>query len=406
MLLDEREAIPGELTVHAADGLASVAPQEWDGLVGPGQGALRHGYMTAWERVQLAGLRSRPLLAREGTDGRLVAAAPGYFYELDVSCMKQGHPPAWLSRLRRVNDRLLKFRVFEVGCPVALCPPLLHAPDLSIAEAAQVLLPEAAAEADRGEAHVLVVQDFPHPGGACAEILEASGLAPVPVMPTVTMDLGFGSFEHYLDSMRASYRRRARRALEQSSGLTVELRHDFAELAGELAGLARMVFDRAGEIRREILTEEYFAAASAQEALSVLLLRRADGSLACFGLLMDDRPWLHFLNCGFGEAAGREEGAYFRLLYEIVRAGIERGYAQINFGLTTVAPKLDVGGSSVPLLAFIRYHRPMIQGLCAVGGRRLMAGKSSEARHVFKDGAPPGESVSPAEALVQASIRP
>jgi hypothetical protein len=176
-----------------------------------------------------------------------------------------------------------------------------------------------------------------------------------------------------------------RRVLEQSSHLRVELLRDFGDLAPQLGRLARQVYDRAVEIRREVLTEAYFRAAAQRDDLRLLALRREDGSIACFGLLMDDRPWLHFLNCGFSVSAGRDEAAYFRLLYEIVRTGIQQRYGRINFGLTTLPPKLDTGGIPVALVAWMRYRRPLIQGLCAAVGQRLLNATSLEPRTVFKD---------------------
>lgn len=378
---------PAQAGVHlwAADGLRRVPARPWDGLLRPGQGGLRHGYLRAWENVTLAGLRSRPLLVHDGGDGSLLAAAPGYFYDLDPSCMKRPKPPAVVERLRRVHERLLVVRIYEIGCPVALTDPFLHRAGVSAGEAARLLLPKALAEADRGHANVVVVQDFPGVEGDCAAALREHGFAPVPVLPTVVLELGFADFGEYLSAMRAQYRRRARRVLEQSSHLRVELRRDFTDLAPELGRLAREVFDRAGEIRREVLTERYFRAAAQRDNISLLVLRRADESIACFGLLMDDRPWLHFLNCGFEASAGRDEAAYFRLLYEIVRTGIEAGYERINFGLTTLPPKLDTGGIPVALMAWMRYHRPLIQGLCAAVGQRLIRSTSFEPRNVFKE---------------------
>jgi hypothetical protein len=373
------------VNVAVLNGLKPIPAASWDALLRPGQAGVRHGYLSAWEQATLSGLRSRPLVARDGTDGSLLAAAPGYFYDLDPSCLKRPRPPAIVERLRRIHERLLMMRIFEVGCPVALSDPILHRRDLSASEAARILLPQALEEAERGRAQVVVVQDFPSRDGECAEVLSELGFAPVPVLPTVVLELGFDDFDDYLGAMRAQYRRRARRVLAQSSHLRVERRRDFAELVPELGRLARQVYDRADEIRREILTERYYRAAAQRDDLSLLVLRRPDDSVACFALLLDDRPWLHFLNCGFEASAGRDEGAYFRLLYEIVRTAIDDRYERVNFGLTTLPPKLDTGGIPVALVAWMRYHRPLIQGLCSAAGQRLLYARQLEPRHVFKD---------------------
>ncbi|HZE05649.1 MAG TPA: GNAT family N-acetyltransferase, partial [Solirubrobacteraceae bacterium] len=371
-------------SVQALDGMEAVGREQWDRLVVPGQGPLSHGFLSAWERVTLQGLRPRPLMAFDGDGEAPVAAAPACFYDLDPTCLKRGAPPLPVRALRRLREEMLFVRVYELGAPAALAAPLLHEPGMTPSDAARLLLPEAMAEARRGGAHVIVVQDFPAAGGGFDDVLEEAGFVPVPVLPTVLLDLPFASFEDYLARMRSPYRRRAHRVLDQSRELRVEHHHVFAPLAPELARLARAVFDRAGEIRREILSEEYFRRASAAPDLSLLVLRRADDSIACFALLLDDRPCLHFLNCGFELDLSRGDGAYFRLLYELVRTGIENRYERLNLGITTLPPKLDIGGVPVPLVAWIRYHRSTVQALCATAARRFLHQEVESPRRVFK----------------------
>jgi hypothetical protein len=79
---------------------------------------------------------------------------------------------------------------------------------------------------------------------------------------------------------------------------------------------------------------------------------------------------------------------YFRLLYEIIRLGIEGGFEQVDLGVTTLAPKLDVGGVPVPLYGLVKHRNSLVQSVV----RRLANGplgpEQVEARHVFKE-APP-----------------
>lgn len=363
--------------------MGAVTREQWNRLVVPGQGPISHTFLSAWEHVILPGLQSRPLVAWDDEGQVPVAATPACFYDLDPGGLKAGAPPLPLRALRRLREDLLLLRIYELGAPAALAFPLLHEAGMSAADAARLLLPAAMDEAARAGAHVMVVQDFVAGEDGFDEVLEEAGFVPVPVLPTVMLELPFDSFDDYLAAMRAPYRRRAHRALEQSRELRVEHHHMFAPLAPELARLTRAVFDRAGEIRREILSEDYFRAASAAPDMSLLALRRSNGTIACFALLLDDGPCLQFLNCGF-ELTAREDGAYFRLLYELVRLGIEKRYHRLNLGITTVPPKLDIGGVPVPLVAWIRYHRTPVQSLCAAVARRVLHHEVESPRRVFK----------------------
>jgi hypothetical protein len=230
---------------------------------------------------------------------------------------------------------------------------------------------------------MVLAQSFQHTTGRVADVFQALGFRPVPIPPTVVVQLPFDTFDEYLSSMRAQYRRRARRVFELSSHLRVERARGFVELAPELARLWRLVFDRAHELRREVLPSPFFQDIAAIEDTSLLVLRRPGGSIASYALLLEDDPCLHFLYTGF-ETRARDEGAYFRLLYEIVRTAIDRGFTQANLGLTTLEPKLDVGGVPVPLYAWLHHHREPVGRLLAHLGSGVFAPDPARPRSVFK----------------------
>ncbi|HET8527540.1 MAG TPA: GNAT family N-acetyltransferase [Gaiellaceae bacterium] len=368
---------------HAVAGLREVDAEEWDALVPPGRGGLRRAQLLAWQECELAALRSRPLVVR-GRSGELLAAAPGYLYELDVVAVQESWVARLLQALRVVRPRLLTMRVLELGCAVPDSPPFLHAPWVDTVEAAERLLDGALREADAEQVDMLIVQDFPD-DAPWRRAFRERGFSRIPMHPTIVVDVVWDSFDEYLAAMRANYRRRARTVLKRSAHLTPELVEDFSPLADELSRLWRCVFDRATEYRRELLPPAYFAAAAADDATRVLLLRRDDASIASFAVLYDDAPVLHFFSCGFEAAAGQEEGAYFRLLYEIVRVGIEEGYEEINLGMTTAEPKYDVGGRPLPVASWMRHRSRLLHRSFAALGAGPFAPEAPEPRHVFKD---------------------
>jgi hypothetical protein len=384
--IDERTLATGLPRAHAAEGLGSIEAEEWDALVPPGLGPLRHATLLAWEQCELAALRSQPLVVRAPRGGELLAAAPGYLYDLDAVAIQQsGALGAVLRSARRLAPRFLTMRVYELGCAAPCMPPFLHAPEVDAVDAAEQLLEAALREAAVESSDMVIVQDF-RDDAAFAQLLASHGFARIPMHPTIVADVRpFDSFDDYVASMRSNYRRRVKIVWKRSSHLYPEVVDDFAPYAQELARLWRLVFDRATEYRREILPPEYFVAAAADEAMSVLLLRRPDDSIASFAVLLADQPVLHFLSCGFDERVGLEEGAYFRLLYEIVRLGIDGGYDRVNLGMTTAEPKFDVGGLPVPLHAWMRHRRRVLHRSFAALGAGPFAPEPLEPRRVFKD---------------------
>jgi predicted N-acyltransferase len=364
--------------------LAAVPANEWNALRSPGSAPLAHGYLCAWESSELAGLQSRPILAYASGAEHPIAACPGYSYDLDVAAVRSPQAERMMRWPRRIWPRAGILRAYELGCGTPLTNPFLVENVRLLAAVVPILLKAALEEADRLDASFVLVQSFASRTGAVADQLSQLGFVAVPMPPTAVLALPYDSFDEYLRAMRASYRRRARRALQRTSELSIEHRTGFAELAGELARLWRAVYDRATELKREALTVSFFEGISELEETSVLLVRRRDGSIACFALLLDDRPWLTFVYCGFEASAGRGEGAYFRLLYEIVRLAIEHRYEQVDLGMTTLTPKFDLGAVPVPLFGWFRHRNRLVQRTLSALGRGPLRPESPQPRHVFK----------------------
>ncbi len=382
-----RNAQADGLSAQAVECLQEISADDWNALLVPGSGALEHGYLRAWENVELRGLTSRPVIACAPGSGKPVAACPGYLYDLDLPTVRSPKVSPVVHAIRRVWRGFLFARTYELGSPTPLTNPFL-VPDVERRpEAVRALIGAAVEEGERWDADFVLVQNFISREGPAAEELKSLGFAGVPMLATGVVDLPYDSFDDYLGAMRSQYRRRARQAFKRSNELTVEHVSDFAEHADELARLWGLIYERASEIKREILTPDFFRAASEVEDASVLLMRRPDGSIASFGLLLADRPLLSFLQCGFEEEAGREEGAYFRLLYEIVRLAIEHGYEQVDLGVTTLEPKLDVGAVPVPLFGWVRHANPVFQRALKALANGPMKPPKVEARNVFKEGA-------------------
>lgn len=370
--------------------LSKIPAEEWDGLISAGSGALRHGYLLAWEESELRGLRSSPVFAFAEGSSEPVAACPGYFYDLDLPTVRAPQLTGVVNQIRRLWPEFMYARTFELGSPTPLTNPFLVA-DPELRPTAVPELIEAGVQTATAErADFMLVQNFAKKHGPAGEELARRGFAAVPIFPTAVVNITYDSFEEYLGAMRAQYRRRAQQTLKRSASLQIEYLRDFASEAEELARLWQAIYVRAKEVRREILTPAFFRKASDLPEASVLLARRENGSIAAFALLLDDERWLSFVQCGF-EADARDEGAYFRLLYEIVRLGIEAGFEQVDLGITTLPPKLDTGAVPVPLYAWLKHRNPVFQRVIRAVAQGWLSPPDVSARRVFKEAPPEPE---------------
>jgi predicted N-acyltransferase len=373
------------------DGLEDVDPAAWDRLVPGGSGGLRHGFLRAWERCELPGLRSRPLVIPAADGQGLLAAAAAYVYDLDLAAVHQLGSRRLVEAVRRAGPQFMIARVVELGSPVAGIDPLLVKHGADVRRAAGAIVDAALCVAQASGAGFTVVQDRVATRGPLAEALRARGFAPLRTLATAVLEHDYGSFEEYVADLRSKYRSRTRRIVRRSQHLRVERIDDFAALAPEFAALWRLVYERASETKREILGEPFFRAASALPEVAALVLRRPDRSIAAFGVVLEDAPRLHFLQCGFAVDAGRREAAYLRLLLEVVRAGIDGGFRRVELGCTTLGPKLDVGAVATPLQAWIRHRNGPLNIGCRLVSRMSQRAAVPAPRAVFALRArPPG----------------
>jgi predicted N-acyltransferase len=216
------------LSANPVEGLRNIAAADWDALVQPGSGPLEHGYLTAWEKVELQGLTSRPVVAHAPGSDKPVAACPGYLYDLDIPTVRSPKVSPVVHAIRRVWRGFLYARTYELGSPTPLTNPFL-VPDLERRpEAVRSLIGTAVEEGRRCDADFVLVQNFISREGPAAEELKSLGFAAVPMLPTGVVDLPFDSFDDYLGAMRSQYRRRAKQAFKRSKELTAEHLSDFA----------------------------------------------------------------------------------------------------------------------------------------------------------------------------------
>jgi hypothetical protein len=228
-------------------------------------------------------------------------------------------------------------------------------------------------------------------------LLEELQFQQVQLPALFNVPLGFESFADYRAAMRTRYRSRLDTCMKTTADLKVEVLSDFAELAPQLHRLWRDLFDRAARYHKVVLTERFFAAVSRLPSTRLLLLRRPDSSIAGFGLLFLDGPVLRYSATGFTRDAALNEGVYFRMLYEVIRFGIDNGFTMANLGATTAGPKMSVGGQPVHLHAWMWHPSALHRRALGWLTRRLMRPVAPVERNVFRTTVPLGRDPALAE---------
>lgn len=164
----------------------------------------------------------------------------------------------------------------------------------------------------------------------------------------------FTDFEDYMSSLRSSYRRRIRTALEKGSDLHIS-RIEVSDFSEAHYDLYRSVYGRSGN-KLELLPIEFFRKCGAE----IYEFRDPRNDLLAFVQLLESKNELMFLFCGFREEDVKSCDIYMNMLLFILKEGIRRGSSAINFGQTSEETKSKLGCEEIKKYLHIHHSNPII----------------------------------------------
>ncbi|MFC1671790.1 GNAT family N-acetyltransferase [Planctomycetota bacterium] len=371
------------------DSIADLEKQEWDEIVETNRLICTHAYIEAIERSRINDCRFfYPVVYDEG---RIAAHATVYSIRTELDTFARGVLKKSVEAVRRVWEGFLVLRSLECGSPVALGNTMSFARGVDRAKVFTLI--REAVERLAGELglRVILFRDFYDDETGFYDHLTEFGYRRVRNLPGTRIEIRWKSFEEYLGSMRSHYRRKAEKqlALFSGSGLSVEVVRDFSRYADDLERLWVCAYERATEYRRERLTAGFFANVDAVlgEQSAVLLLKKDDRPVGFSLLLLDERTLIP-LFCGLDYQYNEQYGVYFNLLHRVVQFGIEEGMSDIDFGITTIEPKKQLGAEVVTLNMYMKHRNPLFNRIVPAAFDMLTPKYGPESRNVFKDCSP------------------
>lgn len=372
-----------KVVVHPS--VSSVDAGAWNALVGRNRMICRHAYVSAVEHSSINDCRHFYPAIYDG--GVLVAHACVYFISTELDTFAQGCVKQAIQCVRRAWGRFLVMRTMECGSPVGLGTTICIRGGADVPSVLRLMVREIERLAGEQGVSAVFFRDFTDDDLALCDELQSLGYRRVSNLPCARLSLRWASFDDYLKDMRSEYRSKLLAQMKKfrEAGGSVDYVKDAAGCAPELARLWRNTYEHAHEYRREILREDYFENVSRlSEDCTSVLLARVEGRLAGFLLLLEDDDVLTTLFCGLDYEYSRASAAYFNLFYETVRLAIERGFDEVDFGITCLAPKLDLGARAVPLHMYMKYRNPVGQRVVPGLFERLGPRRDVSSRHVFK----------------------
>ncbi len=207
----------------------------------------------------------------------------------------------------------------------------------------------------------------------------APGFATGWTCPKCILRLRWDSFEGYVSSLRSDYRNRLKKVFARSGQLKIRFIDNRTEFGEELYALYLNVLGRS-KTKIETLSRAYF-----QGEFFKVFVAELDGRAVGFVQLLENGKELIFEFVGLDYRFNSDHQVYHRMLYEIIRYGIENRFESIDFGQTADDTKLKLGCEYTYLYAWLHHSNPVVQYFCKKFASKLVYRPLAEQYHVFKE---------------------
>ena len=321
----------------------------WDAIIGLDALPRSHAYLAAVEAAAIHDCQFfYPVVFDH--DNQIVAHACVYTITTDFAQLLPNFLQGLVRAGRYLWPRFLQALITECASP------LMVGHSISIRDGEnqhRLLLKLADAAADIAYAQrsaIVVIRDFLNQDRSRFDVLQGHGFRRVCNLPLARIEVRWKSYDEYLASMRARYRKDIKRRLARAaaSGQKVKRVVEFGANAVHWARQAATVFDSAKGFKREALTADYYAnMAHFLGTNSLMLAVERDGRPIAHGLvLLDDATTIATY---FGREPGKPGKEWFVLINEVIRLGIERQSRYIQLGLGSYEAKVLVGATVEPV---------------------------------------------------------
>ena len=364
--------------------IRDIDAARWDELSGASAVVRSHAYLDAVEQSGINDCRYYyPVVYNQHDE--IVAHACVYTISTDFSQLLPARLQRWVAGLRRVWPRFMSARITECASPLVAG----HGISIRAGEDRPALLRELEsavnAIARSTMSGLIVIRDFLNVERDGADELLRQGYALRMNMPLARIRVRWASYEDYLASMRARYRKDVKRRLQRATanGQQVMRLSAFGEHAETWAAQAQLVLARAQRFKRERLGPAYYANMDRKLGVhSLMLVACRDERMVAHGMVLTDNE--NTIATFFGREAGRPSAEWFSLMNEVIKLGIERQSRYIHLGLGSYDAKVLVGADVEPLYLYCRTRFAPLNWLIRLVPE-LMGPRGKPRKRIFHD---------------------
>lgn len=377
--------VSGPYAVRLCERIEEVSAAEWDSILGPDDLQATHGFIKTCQESGIENASFRHLMVYE--DERLVCVASLTFIHVSLDLLSSGMTRRLIRLMRSVRPDFLRVPVLMCGLPVSFGNSCIRfsegADSARIVEVVTGLMDSVAQETG---ASLLCFKEFTAEEAARLKYLTQTGYFRAHSLPGCSLRIEWASFEDYLASMRAGYRRQLMATLRvrQEAALTVRVLENFREACAPVHWLYEEVMKRA-EFQLEQLNLQFFEALNTNlGARSRALLLEREGRLLAAAIMLSTERAATLLLVGMDYEQNRAYHSYFNIVIEAVREAIRAGVEVLELGQTSYDLKGRLGGATSERYIYLKHRKRWLNSIYSNASPFLFPSAKAPARRVFK----------------------
>jgi predicted N-acyltransferase len=291
-------------------------------------------------------------------DGHVRAVQPFFLVDQDILEGLGVERSHWISLVRRFYPRFLKLRALMVGCSAGEAH-LAATETLPADIVARTLSNGIVAQARSLNAQLVVLKEFPSRYREVLHCFVQCGFARAPSMPMTMLDIGYDSFDAYMEkALKSSSRRKLRKKLSATAGasdIRMSVTDDAASFIDEVYPLYLQVFERS-KMQFEKLTKDFFRQLGQRMSDKVRFFAWRRGNvLVAFSLCMVQGDSLYAEYVGFDYAVALDLHLYHYVVRDMINWGIGKGYKWFRSSGLNYDPKLHMKHRLDPIDLYARH---------------------------------------------------
>lgn len=271
-------------------------------------------------------------------------------------------PPRPVAFIRRFFPRFLKLRTLMVGCTAGEAH-LGSSNAMPVQLAAEILSREIVPLARSLRAQLVVLKEFPTAYRPALAPFAKAGFTRIPSMPMTRLNIGYDSFESYVNAaLNCATRRKLRKKwrASEAAGIEVSVVTDIAPFLDEIYPLYLEVYQRS-KLHFEKLTADYFNRIGRQMADTArFFIWRHRGKTVAFSMCMLQEDSFYAEYVGFDYAVALELHLYHHIVRDMISWAMARHFKWFRSSSLNYDPKLHMRHDLDPLDLYVRHTSALI----------------------------------------------